>query len=137
MLGQGLYNSISDAVIKQIKIRVRAYDIALKDAKTKIPQSDLFNGRTRRFYDDPRNEERDRSHSQRQQLLRMGEAQARTSESIKNTAKKLDDIGAIAHDTVTTLRGQRETIEHTSQILYESEGNVDRSSRTIRTMARQ
>lgn len=89
-----------------------------------------------RYTDDP-DSIPDRHLEQRQQLLsgteRLGRSTARLTES-QRIALETESIGA---GTLADLHRQRETLEHTRSGLLESEGYVDRSVKTLRTMARR
>jgi len=48
-----------------------------------------------------------------------------------------NETEAIGANTLAQLQQQRETIEHTTSVLYESEGYVDRSIKTLKGIARR
>jgi vesicle transport through interaction with t-SNAREs protein 1 len=48
-----------------------------------------------------------------------------------------NETEAIGASTLTQLQQQRETIEHTTRVLYESEGYVDRSIKSLKGIARR
>ncbi|KAI0853732.1 V-snare-domain-containing protein [Daldinia vernicosa] len=74
---------------------------------------------------------------QRQQLLSGTDRLDRSSQRLRASQALAHDTEQIGAGTLADLHRQRETISHTSQILYESEGYVDRSVKTLRGMARR
>ncbi|KAI1802734.1 V-snare-domain-containing protein [Daldinia bambusicola] len=74
---------------------------------------------------------------QRQQLLSGTDRLDRSSQRLRASQALAHDTEQIGAGTLADLHQQRERIAHTSQILYESEGYVDRSVKTLRGMARR
>ncbi|KAI1471824.1 uncharacterized protein F4812DRAFT_415639 [Daldinia caldariorum] len=74
---------------------------------------------------------------QRQQLLSGTDRLYRSSQRLRASQALAHDTEQIGAGTLADLHQQRERIAHTSQILYESEGYVDRSVKTLRGMARR
>jgi vesicle transport through interaction with t-SNAREs protein 1 len=48
-----------------------------------------------------------------------------------------NETEAIGANTLAQLQQQRETIDHTTRVLYESEGYVDRSLKSLKGIARR
>ena len=61
------------------------------------------------------------------------EESTRRLENSQRVALETEDIGA---DILRSLRVQREQIEHSREMLGGAEGNVDRSSKTLKGMVR-
>jgi vesicle transport through interaction with t-SNAREs protein 1 len=74
---------------------------------------------------------------QRQQLLSGTDRLDRSSQRLKASQALANETEAIGASTLADLHGQRATIQHTSDMLLESEGYVDRSVKTLRGMARR
>ncbi|KAI1343962.1 t-SNARE [Xylariaceae sp. FL0016] len=74
---------------------------------------------------------------QRQQLLQGTDRLDRSSQRLRNSQALANETEQIGAATLADLHGQRERIRHTGEVLYESEGYVDRSVKTLRGMARR
>lgn len=74
---------------------------------------------------------------QRQQLLSGSDRLDRSTQRLKASQRLAHETEAIGASTLADLRGQRETIQHTNDVLLQSEGYVDRSVKTLRGMARR
>ncbi|KAI1376109.1 V-snare-domain-containing protein [Hypoxylon crocopeplum] len=74
---------------------------------------------------------------QRQQLLSGTDRLDRSSQRLRSSQALANETEAIGASTLADLHTQRERITHTGQVLYESEGYVDRSVKTLRGMARR
>ena len=74
---------------------------------------------------------------QRQQLLSGTERLDRSTQRLKNSQALAHDTEAIGASTLADLERQRDVITHTTDMLLESEGYVDRSVKTLRGMARR
>ncbi len=74
---------------------------------------------------------------QRQQLLAGTDRLDRSTQRLKASQALANETEAIGASTLADLHRQRETIQHTTDILLESEGYVDRSVKTLRGMARR
>lgn len=61
----------------------------------------------------------------------------RSTQRLKASQALAAETEAIGASTLADLHRQREVIEHTTTILYESEGYVDRSVKTLKGMARR
>jgi vesicle transport through interaction with t-SNAREs protein 1 len=129
--------NIPSAARSKVNVRFRNYSTDVDELKRKLKSlSDdrraLFGDR---YTDDP--EAGDVQLEQRQQLLsgtdRLERSSARLQES-QRIALETEDIG---RGTLNDLHQQRETIEHTRSNLHQSEGYVDTSIKTLRSMARR
>ncbi|KAI1083814.1 t-SNARE [Whalleya microplaca] len=96
----------------------------------------LFGGR---YTDDPSSPGNlsDAQLEQRQQLLAGTDRLDRSSQRLRSSQALANETEAIGASTLADLHQQRERISHTGQVLYESEGYVDRSVKTLRGMARR
>lgn len=88
-----------------------------------------------RYSDDPSGE--DVQLEQRQQLLSGTDRLDRSTQRLKNSQALANDTEAIGASTLADLERQRNVIQHTTDMLLESEGYVDRSVKTLRGMARR
>lgn len=87
-----------------------------------------------RYRDEPEGEA---GTEQRQQLLSGTERLNRSSGRIRESQRIANETEAIGAGTLSDLARQRQTIEHTREVLGESEGYADRSIKTLRGMARR
>lgn len=90
-----------------------------------------------RYTDDPSATPSDLQLEQRQQLLSGTDRLDRSTQRLRSSQALANETEAIGASTLADLHGQRERITHTGQVLYESEGYVDRSVKTLRGMARR
>jgi len=74
---------------------------------------------------------------QRQQLLAGTDRLDRSTQRLKHSQALAAETEAVGASTLADLERQRNIIEHTSDVLLESEGYVDRSIKTLRGMARR
>ncbi|KAI1105054.1 V-snare-domain-containing protein [Jackrogersella minutella] len=74
---------------------------------------------------------------QRQQLLSGTDRLDRSTQRLRSSQALANETESIGAGTLADLHAQRERIAHTGQVLYESEGYVDRSVKTLRGMARR
>jgi len=98
----------------------------------------LFSGS--RYRDDPSvtgSGPSDVQLEQRQQLLAGTDRLDRSTQRLKASQALANETEAIGASTLADLHRQRETIQHTTDVLLESEGYVDRSVKTLRGMARR
>ncbi|XXG97154.1 Cytochrome c oxidase assembly protein cox11, mitochondrial [Hypoxylon texense] len=92
-----------------------------------------------RYTDDPASSSNpsDLQLEQRQQLLSGTDRLDRSTRRLRSSQALANETEAIGASTLADLHQQRERIAHTGQVLYESEGYVDRSVKTLRGMARR
>jgi len=74
---------------------------------------------------------------QRQQLLSGTERLGRSSDRLRESQRVALETEAIGAGTLADLHQQRNVIENTHRNLLQSEGYVDRSVKTLRTMGRR
>ncbi|KAK2598132.1 hypothetical protein QQS21_005764 [Conoideocrella luteorostrata] len=74
---------------------------------------------------------------QRQQLLSGTDRLDRSTQRLKASQALAYETETIGASTLTDLEMQRERIQHTTTVLSDSEGYVDRSVKTLRGMARR
>ncbi|EON97003.1 putative vesicle transport v-snare protein [Phaeoacremonium minimum UCRPA7] len=127
--------NIPSATRTRVNQRFRNYETDVDGYKRKLrgladDRSALFGSR---YSDNPS----DVQLEQRQQLLRGSDRLDRSTQRLKNSQALANETEAIGASTLADLHRQRETIQHTSDILLESEGYVDRSVKTLRGMARR
>ncbi|KAG0652867.1 Vesicle transport v-SNARE vti1 [Hyphodiscus hymeniophilus] len=127
--------NIPSAIRPKINQRLRNHESDYDSAKRKI--TSLANDRSALFgarYSDNPN---DVQLEQRQQLLSGTDRLDRSSQRLKASQALANDTEAIGASTLADLRVQRDQIQHTGDVLLESEGYVDRSVKTLRGMARR
>ncbi|KAH8547633.1 hypothetical protein BGW37DRAFT_510258 [Umbelopsis sp. PMI_123] len=73
--------------------------------------------------------------SRRDQLLRQANQIQESSNRLKHIQTVALENENIGSDILTTLRGQRETLERSRDEMAEAEDNVDRSNKTLKSMA--
>lgn len=61
----------------------------------------------------------------------------RSTQRLKASQALANETEAIGATTLAQLQQQRETIDHTTRVLYESEGYVDRSIKSLKGIARR
>lgn len=61
----------------------------------------------------------------------------RSTQRLKASQALANDMEAIGASTLAQLQQQREQIDHTTRVLYESEGYVDRSLKSLKGIARR
>ena len=88
-----------------------------------------------RYTDDPAG--RDEQLEQRQQLLSGTERLDRSSQRLRDSQRIANETEDIGRSTLADLNIQREQIVNTRSRVLESEGYVDRSVKTLRTMGRR
>ncbi len=149
----------------KVNQRLRNYDTDVDGYKRKLrsladDRAALFGGR---YSDNPGAGGSDVQLEQRQQLLAGTDRLDRSTQRLKASQALANETEAIGAGTLADLvmpspseskpsmfvphgpfayhsrsqHRQRETIQHTSDILLESEGYVDRSVKTLRGMARR
>ena len=127
--------NIPSASRTKVNQRLRNHDTDVDSAKRKLrtlsdDRSALFGSR---YSDNPN----DVQLEQRQQLLSGTDRLDRSTQRLKSSQALALETEAIGAGTLSDLRTQRETIEHTGNVLRESEGNVDKAVKTLRGMARR
>ncbi|KAK9240459.1 vesicle transport v-SNARE protein N-terminus-domain-containing protein [Lipomyces kononenkoae] len=79
----------------------------------------------------------DISQDQRQQLLSGTERLENSSQRLRDSQRLANETEAIGAGILTDLRGQREQIVNSRNVLMEADTYVDKSIRTLRGMARR
>lgn len=74
---------------------------------------------------------------QRQQLLSGTASLERSSQRLRDSQRIANETENIGANILTDLRGQREQIVNARNTLLEADGYVDKSIRTLRSMARR
>ncbi|KAM7218775.1 t-SNARE [Rhypophila decipiens] len=93
-----------------------------------------------RYSDNPSDAERglsDAQLEQRQQLLSGTDRLDRSTQRLRASQALANETEAIGASTLAELHTQRSRIEHTTMVMQESEGYVDRSVKTLKGMARR
>ena len=130
--------SIPTSSRAKVNQRLRNYESDTDGARRKL--SDLSSDRSALFgsrYQDEPSGSSDAQNDQRQQLLSGTDRLDRSTQRLKASQQLANETETIGASTLADLHRQRETIEHTTGRLYESEGYVDRSVKTLRGMARR
>ncbi|KAI1817141.1 V-snare-domain-containing protein [Poronia punctata] len=131
--------NIPSANRNKVNMRLRNFETDVDKAKRKLrvladDRAALFGSRYR---DDPDANPSDVQLEQRQQLLAGTDRLDRSSQRLRASQALANETEAIGASTLADLHAQRETIQHTGEMLFESEGYVDRSVKTLRGMARR
>ncbi|KAK3946211.1 vesicle transport v-SNARE protein [Diplogelasinospora grovesii] len=133
-------NVPSGAVRTKLSQRLRNYDTDVDGYKRRLRQladnkAALFGSR---YTDsDPSSNSYNPAMDQRQQLLSGTDRLDRSTQRLRASQALASETEAIGANTLADLHRQRETIQHTTDIMLESEGYVDRSVKTLRGMARR
>ena len=127
--------NIPSATRTKVNQRFRNHETDVDVSKRKLQsladdRSALFGSR---YLDNPS----DVQLEQRQQLLSGTERLDRSSQRLKASQALANETEAIGASTLADLHRHRERIQHTGDVLLESEGYVDRSVKTLRGMARR
>jgi vesicle transport through interaction with t-SNAREs 1 len=127
--------NIPSASRSRVNQRFRNFESDVDAAKRKLKEvsSDkraLFGSR---YTDEPGDEQLE----QRQQLLSGTDRLERSSQRLRESQRIANETEDIGRNTLADLNTQRETIINTRSRLLESEGYVDRSVKTLRTMGRR
>ncbi|KAI0878461.1 vesicle transport V-SNARE protein [Hypoxylon argillaceum] len=125
----------------KVNVRFRNFETDVDKARRKLQaladdRAALFGAR---YTDDPdaTASPSDRQLEQRQQLLAGTDRLDRSSQRLRASQALANETEAIGASTLANLHAQREVIGHTGEMLFESEGYVDRSVKTLRGMARR
>lgn len=128
---QNIPSATRNAVNKRFRNHESDIDVSKRKLKTlSDDRSALFGSR---YSDNPG----DVQLEQRQQLLSGTDRLDRSSQRLKASQALANDTEAIGASTLADLHRQRTVIQHTGDVLLESEGYVDRSVKTLRGMARR
>ncbi|KAJ4295916.1 hypothetical protein N0V88_004618 [Collariella sp. IMI 366227] len=119
--------------------RIRDYQTDVDNYKRRLKslaedRSALFGGR---YTDDPSTSAADVHYEQRQQLLSGTDRLDRSTQRLKASQALANETEALGANTLAQLQQQREQIDHTTRVLYESEGYVDRSVKSLKGIAHQ
>lgn len=119
--------------------RIRDYQTDVDNYKRRLKslaedRSALFGGR---YTDDPSTSAADVHYEQRQQLLSGTDRLDRSTQRLKASQALANETEALGANTLAQLQQQREQIDHTTRVLYESEGYVDRSVKSLKGIARR
>ncbi|KAK5661431.1 hypothetical protein OQA88_11332 [Cercophora sp. LCS_1] len=134
--------NVPSASRTKLNQRLRNYTSDIDGYKRRIQslatdRAALFNGG--RYRDNPAGGAggpSDVQLEQRQQLLNGTDRLDRSTQRLRASQALANETEAIGASTLADLHRQRETIQHTTDVLLESEGYVDRSVKTLRGMAR-
>ena len=127
--------NIPSATRTKVNQRFRNHESDVDSSKRKL--TSLANDRSALFGSRYSDNPNDVQLEQRQQLLSGTDRLDRSSQRLKASQALANDTEAIGASTLADLHRQRETIQHTGDVLLESEGYVDRSVKTLRGMARR
>lgn len=128
--------NIPTSTRSKVNQRFRNFESDVDSAKRKLKElsSDrkaLFGNR---YTDDPVGDEQ---LEQRQQLLSGTDRLERSSQRLRDSQRIANETEEVGRGTLADLNLQRESIIRTRGTLLESEGYVDRSVKTLRTMSRR
>ncbi|KAK9471874.1 snare region anchored in the vesicle membrane C-terminus-domain-containing protein [Dipodascopsis tothii] len=79
----------------------------------------------------------DLAREQRQHLLSGTDRLDASSQRLRESQRLANETEALGASILTDLRGQREQIENSRNVLMEADTHVDKSIRTLRGMARR
>ncbi|KAK0706709.1 vesicle transport V-SNARE protein vti1 [Lasiosphaeria miniovina] len=136
--------NIPSSTRTRVNQRLRNYDADVDGYKRKLrtladDRAALFGAG--RYSDNPGDSQLggagDVQLEQRQQLLSGTDRLDRSTQRLRASQALANETEAIGANTLADLHRQRETIQHTTDVLLESEGYVDRSVKTLRGMARR
>lgn len=127
--------NIPSSTRTKVNQRFRNHETDVDESKRKLKS--LSNDRSALFGNRYSDNPSDAQLEQRQQLLSGTERLGRSSQRLRDSHRLAAETEAIGASTLADLHRQRETIQHTGDVLYESEGYVDRSVKTLRGMARR
>lgn len=127
--------NIPSATRTRVNQRFRNYETDVDGYRRKLQhladdRAALFGSR---YSDNPT----DVQLEQRQQLLAGTDRLDRSTQRLKHSQALANETEAVGASTLADLERQRNVIQHTSGVLLESEGYVDRSVKTLRGMARR
>lgn len=135
----GEIKKVTSSIATKARTRVREYRVfagksraKFEELERKIEREQLYGQRA--YRDDPT---ADAGHEQRQQLLRGTDRLDASSQRLKRTEALANETLGTGASIMASLHTQRATLEHTGEILQESEGYVDRSVKTLRGMSRR
>ncbi|KAK3315253.1 vesicle transport V-SNARE protein [Apodospora peruviana] len=126
----------------RINQRLRNFATDIDGYKRKLRSLATNSNKSRPYSDDPSGAGFERGPSdvqleQRQQLLSGTDRLDRSTQRLRASQALANETEAIGASTLADLHRQRETIQHTTDIMIQSEGYVDRSVKTLRGMARR
>lgn len=132
-------SNIPSAARSKINQRFRNFETSVDQYKRKLnslasDRAALFGSR---YTDSPSGSGQDAQLEQRQQLLSGTDRLDRSTQRLRNSQALANETETVGASTLAELHGQRNRIEHTQTMFYESEGYVDRSVKTLRGMARR
>ena len=128
--------NIPSATRTKVNQRFRNFESDIDAAKRKLKE--LSSDRKALFGDRYRDEpDADVQLEQRQQLLSGTDRLDRSSQRLRESQRIANETEDIGRGTLADLHVQREQITRARQGILESEGYVDRSVKTLRTMARR
>jgi len=127
--------NIPSAQRTKINQRFRNHESDIDSAKRKLRT--LSDDRAALFGDRYSDNPSDVQLEQRQQLLSGTDRLDRSSQRLRDSQRLALETESVGASTLADLHQQRQTIQHTGDVLLESEGYVDRSVKTLRGMARR
>ncbi|KAK7207537.1 vesicle transport v-SNARE protein N-terminus-domain-containing protein [Myxozyma melibiosi] len=135
--------NISSGQRAKLNARLRNYraelDTAKRDLRRATEQADrkeLFGARARASGGATLSAD-DMSQDQRQQLLSGTDRLENSSQRLRDSQRVANETETIGASILTDLRGQREQIINSRNVLMTADGHVDKSVRTLRGMARR
>ena len=117
--------------------KVRTYRSDIDKAKRRIKQLAEDIDRNALLGGASGNNQADVGADQRQQLLAGQDSLERTSERLRESQRVANETETVGASILNDLRGQREQIVNSRNTLGEADTYVDKSLRTLRSMARR
>ncbi|KAK9452510.1 t-SNARE [Dipodascopsis uninucleata] len=128
----------------KLNIRLRGYRSDLDKAKRDLRKAgevserqDLFGSRLKGQSGTSTVSSDEMSQDQRQQLLSGTDRLEASSQRLRDSQRLANETESIGANILTDLRGQREQIINSRNVLMEADTYVDKSIRTLRGMARR
>ncbi|CAN6674275.1 t-SNARE Vti1p [Trichomonascus vanleenenianus] len=133
--------NIASASRGKYNSRLREYRAQVAGAKRQLKEAEAEADRKALFGDRPGtpqgNNVADDASDQRSQLLGGQASLERSSQRLRDSQRVAHETEAVGATILSDLRGQREQIVNSRDVLMEADGFVDKSMRTIRTMTRR
>ncbi|KAK9464565.1 vesicle transport v-SNARE protein N-terminus-domain-containing protein [Lipomyces arxii] len=132
--------NISSGSRAKLNSRLRGYradlDRVKRDLKLSADRQELFGARAAQSRGGPPSND-EVSQDQRQQLLTGTDRLEASSQRLRDSQRLANETESIGAGILTDLRGQREQLVNSRNVLMEADTHVDKSMRTLRGMARR
>ncbi|CDZ96216.1 V-SNARE [Phaffia rhodozyma] len=118
---------------KSYKAQLEKLRKQFRDAKQAVLRSDLLGNTDASLRDDPYSDS-PTDYSQRTRLLQGTERLADGSRRLEESHRLALETESVGADILRNLRGQREQIEHSRDVLASADTSIDRASGTLKKM---